>query len=99
MIIGSGAVTHNLGSLKWYSNQPDVWAQAFEDWFVQALAENDHETLLVAPSQAPYFDKAHPSPEHWLPLYVALGAARDKATLLHRGFEHKNLSMASVRFD
>lgn len=98
-VIGSGAVTHNLSTLKWYSNQPDAWAQTFEDWVVAALADNDHETLLAAPSQAPHFAKAHPSPEHWLPLYVALGAARDKATLLHRGFEHKNLSMASIRFD
>jgi len=99
LIIGSGAVTHNLATLKWYRNQPDAWAQAFEDWFVAALADNDHDSLLAAPSQAPYFKQAHPGSEHWLPLYVALGAAGDKATLLHRGFEHKNLSMASVRFD
>ncbi|MDV7337964.1 class III extradiol ring-cleavage dioxygenase [Terasakiella sp. A23] len=98
LIIGSGAVTHNLGEIRWNSTQPDDWAQAYEDWFVEKLESGDKDALLNAHAEAPHFTRAHPRDEHWLPLYVAMGAG-DTATLLHRGFEHGNLSMAAVRFD
>ena len=99
LIMASGSITHNLRELKWYQNTPDAWAQEFEDWFVTAIHDNDHDTLLNAAQLAPHYERSHPRDEHWLPVYVALGAARQRATLLHRGFEHKNLSMAAVRFD
>ncbi|WP_417822088.1 DODA-type extradiol aromatic ring-opening family dioxygenase [Terasakiella sp.] len=99
LIMASGSVTHNLRELKWYQNTPDVWALEFENWFVNAIQDNDHDTLLNAPQLAPHYERSHPRDEHWLPVYVALGAARQRATLLHRGFEHQNLSMAAVRFD
>ncbi|MTI08321.1 dioxygenase [Rhodospirillaceae bacterium RKSG073] len=99
LIIGSGSVTHNLRDIEWRNPSPSQWAVDFEDWFVSAIEENDHETLLAAREIAPNFNYAHPTDEHWLPLYVAMGAAKEKATLLHRGFEHKNISMAAVRFD
>ncbi len=99
LIMASGSVTHNLRELKWYENTPDAWAREFENWFVNAIQDNDHEALLNALQLAPHYERVHPRDEHWLPVYVALGAARQCATLLHRGFEHKNLSMAAVRFD
>ncbi|WP_135080627.1 class III extradiol ring-cleavage dioxygenase [Terasakiella sp. SH-1] len=100
LILASGAVTHNLRELDFFvANKPDPWAQEFEDWFVAAIERNDHEAILSAHQAAPHFQRSHPKDEHWQPIYVALGAAQQKATLLHRGFEHKNLSMASVRFD
>jgi len=99
LILASGAVTHNLRTLEWYKNTPDAWAQEMENWFVQAITDTDHDTLLNAKISAPNFSQAHPTSEHWMPLYVALGAAQEKATILHSGFEHKNLSMAAARFD
>ena len=99
LIVASGAVTHNLRELEWHQTTPDPWAQDMEDWFAKAVQNNDHDTLLNAENKAPHFTRAHPHPEHWLPLYVAMGAAQNKSTVLHRGFEHKNLSMASVQFD
>ena len=99
LIVASGAVTHNLRELEWYQTTPDPWAQDMEDWFVKAVQNNNHNALLNAENKAPHFTRAHPHPEHWLPLYIAMGAAQNKGTILHRGFEHKNLSMASVRFD
>ena len=99
LIMASGGVTHNLRDIVRFDNDPDQWALDYENWYVECLKNNDHDSLLKADTLAPHFAHAHPSDEHWLPLYVALGAARNTATLLHRGFEHKNLSMATARFD
>lgn len=99
LILASGSVTHNLSKLRWFDNKPDQWAIEFENWFSEAIHNNDFAGLLAAENEAPHFHLTHPTTEHWLPLYVALGAAHEKATLLHQGFEHKNLSMASARFD
>ncbi len=99
LIIGSGAVTHNLKELNWHETTPDAWAQEFEDWFVHSIETNDHSQLLEASTAAPQFERSHPTPEHWSPLYLVMGAAQKDARLMHRGFEYKNLSMASARFD
>jgi len=98
LILASGSVTHNLREIRRNTTIPDNWAQAYEDWFVEKLDAGDKEGLLKAHTEAPNFIRAHPRDEHWLPLYIAMGAG-DKPTLLHRGFEHGNLSMAAVRFD
>lgn len=98
LIIGSGAATHNLRALKWFDKSPDAWAIAYEDWLAKVVAEQDHAGLLDARQRAPHYSMAHPVDEHWLPIYVAMGAGGDMR-LLHRGFEHRNLSMAAVAFD
>ena len=50
--------------------------------------------------RAPYGKVAHPSPEHFHPLHVALGAAEEgsKAELIHRSWTNTNHSYASYRF-
>ncbi|MBV8657142.1 MAG: dioxygenase, partial [Burkholderiales bacterium] len=44
--------------------------------------------------------RAHPTDEHLIPLYVALGAAGDtaKATRFHHGFTHGGLAMDAYAF-
>lgn len=99
LIVGSGSVTHNLRELVRFTNDPAQWAIDFEDWFVKAIVNHNHHDLLNAPTSAPDFVRSHPSIEHWLPLYVAMGAARESSHMLYRGFEHKNLSMAAACFN
>jgi 4,5-DOPA dioxygenase extradiol len=38
---------------------------------------------------------AHPRDEHFLPLFVAMGAGGGKGRALHRSFAHGSLSMAA----
>jgi 4,5-DOPA dioxygenase extradiol len=77
LVIGSGHVTHNLRD--WLHSrqvvQPLDYVAAFSGWLEQALARNDDEALLHYREQAPGAERAHPTEEHFLPLYVALGAA------------------------
>lgn len=77
MIMASGGLTHNLRDL--VRDAPDGAAHAyvreFADWFATALARRDLVALLDYRNRAPHAARAHPSEEHLLPIYVALGAA------------------------
>lgn len=86
LLIGSGSITHNLGELDWHAG-PDAiepWALAFRDWVVDRLKEDDRPALLDYRQQAPHALRNHPSDEHLLPLFFALGAG-DKFGVVHQG--------------
>lgn len=103
LILGSGALTHNLYHFGTYSLDapPVTWAQQFDDWVDQQLMDREIQTLLGYREVAPYAQRNHPSPEHLLPLFAALGAGGDAPTIraLHRSFTYGVLSMAAYGFD
>ena len=76
LIIASGHMTHNL--MEWMrptGKLPSPAAQAFQNHVHTRLMSGDTESLLDWEHTAPGARAAHPSPEHFLPLFVALGAA------------------------
>ena len=83
LILASGGLTHNLRDL--VADAADgaalPYVAEFRDWFVAALQRHDLAALFAWRRQAPHAARAHPSPEHLLPLYVALGAAADQGEL------------------
>jgi len=100
LLVGSGSITHNLGELDWHAG-PDViepWALAFRDWVVEKLDKDDQAALLDFQRQAPFAARNHPSDEHFLPLFFALGAG-DKFSIVHQGFTLGALGMDIYRFD
>ena len=77
LILGSGSVTHNFDWLDWHAageGNPLPQARQFNDWVADHLAARDGPAMLDYRS-APHGIEAHPSEEHFMPLYVALGAA------------------------
>ncbi len=96
LILASGAITHNFGWLDWRAGDdsaPLPEARAFSDWVGGRLAERDVQSLLNYRS-APLGAEAHPSEEHFLPLFVALGAAGDEAPERYQPrFAYGGLSM------
>jgi 4,5-DOPA dioxygenase extradiol len=100
LILGSGGATHNLRELDRYGRAVPLWAQEFDEWLAQALAEGRSEELFDWERKGPNAHRAHPSPEHFLPLFVAWGAAGvgAKGTRLYRDFTMGGLSMAAFRF-
>jgi 4,5-DOPA dioxygenase extradiol len=81
LIIGSGSMTHDLSEFRGHGpNDPaPAWVNAFADWFHSALTTERTDDLLDYRRQAPFATRNHPSEEHLLPLYVALGAAGENA--------------------
>ncbi|KAL3597198.1 hypothetical protein D5086_008835 [Populus alba] len=64
------------------------WASQFDTWLKNALLEGRYEDVNHYDSRAPYGKKAHPWPDHFYPLHVAMGAAGEnaKAELLHHSW-------------
>lgn len=59
------------------------WVPSFADWFNAALTQGRTCDLLTYRSLAPYATRNHPTEEHLLPLFVALGAAGADAQAHH----------------
>jgi 4,5-DOPA dioxygenase extradiol len=79
LIIGSGFLTHGLPFLTdWRIDAAAPgWSQDFDAWAGEALARGDVEALASYQQQAPGMPYAHPTVEHYTPLFVTLGAATD----------------------
>jgi 4,5-DOPA dioxygenase extradiol len=103
LVIGSGAFTHNLRELdrRGPAAPESEWSQAFADWMTTALDDNRIEDLVRYRQLAPSAARAHPTEEHLLPLYVALGAGGPDAHAqrLHASAEFGSLRMDAFAFD
>ena len=79
LIIGSGFLTHGLPFLTdWRIDAPPPgWSVDFDLWVADALARGDVDALSSFRSAAPGMPFAHPTAEHFLPLFVSMGAAHD----------------------
>ncbi|MBW3098047.1 DODA-type extradiol aromatic ring-opening family dioxygenase [Pseudohoeflea coraliihabitans] len=107
LVVGSGSFTHNLPEAFVNVRQGardaavPAWAQEFADWMCERISAADLDALLAYRDRAPHASRNHPTDEHLMPLFVAMGVAGDRfaATQLHRSDEFGVLSMAMWRFD
>lgn len=79
LIIGSGFLTHGLPFLtEWRIDAAAPgWSRDFDAWAGEAMARGDVEELAAYRDRAPGMPYAHPTVEHYSPLFVTLGAATD----------------------
>jgi 4,5-DOPA dioxygenase extradiol len=79
LIIGSGFLTHGLPYLRDWSIDAvaPTWSSEFDHWAAQALEKGDIDTLASYRDIAPGVRYAHPTVEHFTPLFITLGAATD----------------------
>jgi 4,5-DOPA dioxygenase extradiol len=77
LIIGSGFLTHGLPFLTdWRIDAAAPgWSTDFDAWAGEALARGDVDALASYRDRAPGMPFAHPTVEHYTPLFVTLGAA------------------------
>ena len=70
-------MTHNLGDwMRGVADAPEApYVQAFRSWVHAHIEAGDHEALMEYRTRAPHAARAHPTEEHFLPLFFALGAA------------------------
>jgi 4,5-DOPA dioxygenase extradiol len=85
LVMGSGSFTHNLQEIfggerrAQHGPRTEPYVDAFRDWMLAALdtaiATGDTSRIADYRAQAPFARRAHPTDEHLLPFFVALGAA------------------------
>ena len=77
LIIGSGFMTHGLQYLRNWSTEAlaPTWSSEFDAWAAGALAAGDVDALSNFRELAPGMPYAHPTVEHFTPLFITLGAA------------------------
>jgi 4,5-DOPA dioxygenase extradiol len=104
LVIGSGNITHNLRDFmlaRSGQGTPD-YVRSFPAWVADRLQAHDIDALLNYRKLAPDAVRAHPTEEHLLPLFVALGAGggkQAKATRLHAGVDDYVLAMDAWEFE
>jgi 4,5-DOPA dioxygenase extradiol len=79
LIVGSGFLTHGLPFLREFRIDAEApgWSRDFDHWAADALTRGDVAELAAFRSKAPGMPYAHPTVEHYTPLFVTLGAATD----------------------
>jgi len=103
LVVASGNVTHNLGDYVRAARDGQgtpAYVREFADWVWARLVEGELEGLLDYRRRAPDAARAHPTEEHLLPLYVAVGAAGDDfaAERIHAGIDDYVLAMDAYAF-
>jgi len=77
LIIGSGFLTHGLQFLKEFriAATPPGWSVEFDLWAKDVLQRGAVDELMNYKSLAPGMPYAHPTVEHFAPIFITLGAA------------------------
>lgn len=98
LIIGSGSATHNLAELSLHQSTP-LWSHDFIKWLQKNVNTMNLTALAEFYQQAPHAKRAHPTPEHFLPLLIVAGAAyNEKSELIHDSYEYSALNNSSFMF-
>lgn len=103
LVVGSGNLTHSLRDYqlqKVSRGDTPLYVREFADWIWQRIEAGDTGTLYDYRRQAPAAVRAHPTEDHLLPLFVALGAAgaHPQPERLYVGVDDLVLAMDAYAF-
>lgn len=95
LIVASGSMTHNLREFFGGAQETADYVVQFSRWVEKQVQAGEIDTLFDWQLRAPHALRAHPSDEHFLPLYFALGAGGEnaKAHYLSREVMYGTLAM------
>lgn len=102
LLLGSGNIVHNLrdafGRMRSGESETPVWAQRFDSTVRDAISQHDLDALTRAYPDHPDAQRAHPSPDHWIPLLYIMGASQrdERVAFPAEGFDVGSISMRSV---
>ncbi|HXJ02990.1 MAG TPA: class III extradiol ring-cleavage dioxygenase, partial [Micropepsaceae bacterium] len=103
LVMATGSFTHNLRALdrRRLEGPEPQWSVEFGDWIHAALTDGRTADLLAYRTKAPHAVQAHPTDDHFLPLFAGLGAGGEgaKAERLHRSATFGSLRMDTYAFD
>jgi 4,5-DOPA dioxygenase extradiol len=100
LIAGSGFLVHNLRAVDLRPGAPTLpWAVEFDAWAADAIARRDLDALVDYRARAPHVERALPTHEHFVPLFLALGASdeNDAVSFPITGITMGSLTKRSVQ--
>jgi 4,5-DOPA dioxygenase extradiol len=101
LIMGSGSMTHNLAEFAGAGEREAApYVAEFCRWIEEQVSRQNLPALLDYEAQAPNALRAHPSDDHFLPLFFALGAAGEQyaSHYISREVRYGMLAMDAVAF-
>lgn len=100
LVIGSGHLTHNLRDWSRGQGRAEPYARDFQQWVFERINNHELESLADYRSGSPHGVRSHPTEEHFMPLFVALGAAPEgyKAERIFDDIESGVLAMDAYVF-
>lgn len=103
LIVGSGSLTHNLHEFFQGGYAPDApalaWVSEFGEWMRARIEAGDEDDLVHYRERSPSGARNHPTEDHLLPLFVAMGAAGPgPGKRVHTSNEYGVLMMDAYQF-
>jgi 4,5-DOPA dioxygenase extradiol len=103
LVIGSGSMTHNLHAFYSSGLPPDAqaepWVAAFTSWVHDRIESGAADDLINYRARAPHAVDNHPTDEHLMPLFVAIGAGgTSKGRRIHSSTRSGVISMDTYAF-
>jgi 4,5-DOPA dioxygenase extradiol len=101
LMISSGNIVHNLSTINWQNQSAAApWAERFNDFFKNHLANNDVAPLINWQSAGEDAQLSIPTPEHYLPALYTLGLQRpgEERYIISDGIEMSSISMLSFAY-
>ncbi len=101
LVIGSAFMTHGLPYLRdWRTDaMAPGWSSDFDLWAAEALAAGDIDTLIDYRNSAPGMPYAHPTVEHFTPLFISLGAATKPDAAIDTKIDGYYMGLAKRSFE
>lgn len=104
LIIGTGSITHNLRDYMVcvHNNLPTPdYVPRFANWIDDQLKSSNVEALIDYRTQSSDAAQAHPTEDHFMPFFVALGASGThvKARRFYEGVDDLVIAMDGYQFD
>jgi 4,5-DOPA dioxygenase extradiol len=101
LILGSGGAVHPLGYAPLSPGaKTDQWAFDFDSWLKESVEHGDVNAIKNYNRVAPYPERAHPYPDHFMPLITSMGAGGKgaKGKLIHNSWYWGDLGMGAYEF-
>ena len=100
LVIGSGFMTHGLPFVTrdMLDGVVPAWSSDFDAWVAEALARGDLDELAAFRDRAPGMPYAHPTVEHYTPLFIALGAADQPGQPVHTAIDGYMMGLSKRSF-
>lgn len=101
LILCSGGIVHNLGTVDLGSEDIDEWALNFQEWIKLRVDNWNHEEIFHYKNKAPQWELAVPREEHFIPFIIAMGTGdkKRKGKYLAEKIQYKNLSLDLIEFE